>query len=1124
MHIRIPKLMRNSITLPCTIIALSPIVHDLYQWAIQGSSPISQSLWTVAAEESSPFTETPEQLLKELNDNFQEAENKLANNDFRAVRRLASLIDLKIEKHGKKLERGEKKTLKNRLATLNGSMKRKVDSLVTINLTIIERNGTRAGNEFRQQLSSAMGVSETDLASVDQAIVERSNFETDEGRSNSYPVQTSAPEPPPTKEQAPESIPTPKPTVQPPAPPHPQITSIPEPQPAARPDTVPVYKPTNYPAMENKPVPVFEPTAAAPSQPAQAEFETEKSGIQATEQAAKIRSLIDARKIEEAGTVFHIYQIQLQRSLDPDSYKNLLKAVDDAVAQDQQRQASASQKVKEIEQLLEANRTSEAFVALNKAHDSLARAIDKNDLRALEKKVNQAYVGFVKTQLAANVTKRSIQTMLSENDVENAYATFEKRNEELKRGLPLDGYESLRKEVVSANNAILDKKKRSEFLYKDITSLINASDGAAAAALFAENNQLLSQYLETTRYSTLSSEVEKARLAFLARQKKAQELAASIDSLVSSAREKEAHSLFEVTKNGLRKDLADDKRFFALRDRQSEAYTVLVKKERSALRTAKEIEYLIRNREGRKAYDLFKQEETVLGKYIARDVVAKLASEALRANNDYLAQCETARSTAAYIETLLNKGSVEQAYAGFKKAESDFDFYLEGDAAIEVLRKKVTQAYKALQERKQWSASQVKQIRRLIKRHRGNQAFELFNSTRSELVNYVDEKSLAALGKEVSRANLDYAKEVDKARQDADRIRSLLAQNRIEDAYNSFSSLEANLRLYCTLDEFENIKRQVEGSNSALQGKKREALRTLKNIDGLIDRKWGDSAYNTFYQNNDLLSSFLSTDTYKGAADRVEVAKNDFQKNGKKAQNLETSLWDLLREDRTLAASEKFDEQRAFLEHYLGNSGFTRLKTSVGASYNAFMVERKKAQAIVVTLRRMIKQFKGVEAQAEFYSNQRTFERYLPQDEYLEMVAMVEKAYNGTLQGRKEANETADAIRNLIANDEMLFAYSTFKEMKPTLERYTSEKDFTALETEVEYAREEYGKKVKQAKEYAKELKQLIGDKNPGAAYKGFRSHRRELEKYLDAQTFSDLEAAVREAYNKSGVKSRTNG
>ena len=619
-------------------------------------------LGTAWAGEDDLFAETPEQVKKDIENSFRNAGILLEKEDLRAVRKQLSLINLTIDKHKKNLRRDEIKAYKKRLAELAESVKRKIEALVKENIAIVEKRGQKAGYDFRQMLAVQKGISETDLAPVDQAIVERGTYEENEDAS--LYTRSSEAAPPIPAVQPPrlsvhdtarvqETLRTEEPVreqevVPPPPVNKPVITPAPAPALPAHEDNT---RSAEQPEERTEP----SITATLPPASSQPDPETDKNRALALERAAKVRSLIDAGKIEEAKIVYRIYQQQIEHYSEPDAYKSLKAAVDAATVQDRQQQTQAIQKARAIERLLDQNRIAEAFVEMNKSRETLKPHLDKDVFKALDKNVRQAYIGFIQTQVKANATQRKIRDILAQKNAEKANAAFEAHRVELKTGLSKEAFEALRKDIAAAYAVILDQKKQSEFLCKDIASLIKAGNGAAAWDLFNGNRLLLQQHLDQERFFALESNVQKARNNFLTRQNRAQSLAGAIDSLLDNSRIEEANALFQDIKKRLKTDLADDKRFFEVKDRVSETYADLRTNQRSAVRTSQEIEYLIRLREGRKAYALFCQEEPLLQKYLSHDAAGKLKGSAAKANADYTLQVEKARNTASAIAALMDQ-------------------------------------------------------------------------------------------------------------------------------------------------------------------------------------------------------------------------------------------------------------------------------------------------------------------------------------------------------------------------------------------------------------------------------------------------------------------------------------
>jgi hypothetical protein len=1113
---------------------------------------------TAWADDNDLFAVGPEQVKSDLEGYFQKAATSIANNDFRAYRQEQSLINFKIEKYKKLISGDDKKAYKSRLAGLDGSVKQKTDSLIKVNLTIVKKNGRNAGYEFRQYLSVQAGLSETELAQVDEAIM-ASGFEGEDNVKNLVPPKpVAAPEPPPpqptpaaptpapAEEPAPQQVKTPPPPPEPLAPARVQPTpqALPEkaqPVPKVFPEKVEPTQPQRVTehtaevsnispsraAFPESPEKTSPPARAMPPEKAWApekvtDEETERNRATAVSTAAKIRMLLDENKTDEAMTVFQIYQMNMQRFLDPSAYGSVKSAVESSYAQEQNGRTRAAQKALNIEQLLDQERVLDAFSELKKTRDELQRYLSRLDVQALEKRVGQAYVDFLRKQGTANAAMNEIRGLIADRKPEDAYLLFEKKQPDLERYCAKDAYGDLRKEVSAAYDVAKDKKKLSESCQRDILSLIKAGKGPAASARFAQNRPLLVQNLDGRKFADLESDVDRAGKAYADRQARARSIGGRIDSLIDKSRVEEAYGLFEETKDKMRRDIGDDRRFFEIKDRVEKTYDELRERQRLAARTSQKIEDLINRHEGRKANVLFRQETAQLREHLGPKSFAKLESAVERALADYESKSSAARSTIIAIEVMLDQKNVEQANAAYKKAEDDLDFYGEGNASAEALGKRVKSAMAALQERKQWASSVVRQVRGFVEKKKGNLAFAQFQEARQELAGYVDAKTMTSLDTSVSRANRQYAAAKSRAEQSAATIRGMIAQKQVEDAYAAFDTLESDLRFYIDPAQYTAIKTLVEKFNSALQDNKHEALRICGTINRFIEKDRGDTAFALFNQKDAFLVTYLAGPMYKAVGARAARAKNDFEKNCKLAQTLADRLQDMAqRENRVIAAHENFYDKRDYLEQYLVNWKFSRLETAVRVPYEAFMQKRRQERAVVSTLKRMIRQNQGVEARAEFDRCSKDLGRFLPEDEYKEISSKVSQAFESSVRGRKEAKTAIDKIHHLLGEDKISEAYRLFQDCRPTLSLYISDADFTRLSTEVTDAYDEQEKKVKQVKDYAKKLKQLVAKNKLWDAYKGFRMNHRALGEYLDAQSYADLENTVVGAYEKAHAKAR---
>jgi hypothetical protein len=1076
------------------------------------------------------FKVTPQQVASTLEEYFQKATDEAAGCRIREARQELSLIVFKLDKYRSSFSRDEKKSYETRRAGLEALLKQKVDSLVKVNLALIRKNGRTAGNEFRQYLSAQQGLSETELAAVDEAILSSPESE-EEYHPPKVPAAVAAEEgPAAVYGQPPAAAPLPSPAhEQPAAPalsktapvapvkqpareqPHPAEVQPQKPQqPVAGPETEPAPKGPDI-AREN-------PDMEAP-QPGD---EIDKGKTAATATAAKIRALLDENKSDEAMTVFQIYQANLHRFCEARAFSDLKSAVETAGAKDRDERIRTQDVTRKIEQLLDQDRSSEASAELNGAREMLRQYLDKQDYRDLDSRVGKAVSDAARKQAAALGTMRELRGLLVAGRVEDAYVAFDKARPDLDRALSKEDMVALKKDIAGAYDALKDKKKLAEMCGRDIISLIKAGKGSAAMSRFTENRFLLQQYLDRKAFAALEADADKANRGFAANQERARSALFRIDSLVVAGRVQAGKDLFGDQGARIRRDLADDQRFFQTKDRLLKAYDAFKADRALAAQTMRKIEYLISRKEGRKADDQFQQEKIQLQKFLDQSVFEKLDQSVRRAKSEYESNYASTRQTIAGIEELLGNRKIDQAYKAYENAEDDLDFYFGDDKAIAVLEKRVKEAYAGLQERRQWAASQARQIKRLIEKKHGNEAYARFQQARAELAEYTDAKTFSSLDTCAARAGRAYAAARSRAEAGAARIRTMIVQNQVEDAYAAFDTLESDLEFYLEPNAFSAIKTLVEKFNSALQDKKQEALRTTGAINRLIDHNLGDSAFVLFKQNDASLSKYLKGQTYKAVAVRAANAKEDWEKNCRQVKALLTGLRELLDRDRVEAAYGEFDDKRDFLEHYLDKVSFARLETAVRAPYEFFQQKRKQARSTVSVLRRMIGQNRGTEARAEFESWDRDLGQYLPAEEYTDIKTRIAQAYSKSVSGRRDARAVSDKIRRLLNQGMATEAYKIFQDARSNVELYSSKFEFDRLQTEVLSAYDEQEDKRKQVKEYAKKLRQFVSKNKLWDAYQGFEANRRTLREWLDAEDFSDLENTVVGTYEKAKVKVKT--
>lgn len=530
---------------------------------------------------------------------------------------------------------------------------------------------------------------------------------------------------------------------------------------------------------------------------------------------------------------------------------------------------------------------------------------------------------------------------------------------------------------------------------------------------------------------------------------------------------------------------------------------------------------MISRKEGRTAESLFEQEKARLQKHLEPVAFNKLERAVRRAKSEYESGYAAARSTVAALEELLAKNKIEQAYAAFDRAEDDLDFYFSDDKAVAAVVKKVKDSYSAWKERKKWASSTVREIRRSIEKNRGDLAYSRFQDSKPELAKYLDVPTISNLDTSVSRANRVFIAAKSRAEQKAAAIRGLVVQQKINEAFASFDDAEPELRFYLDPNAFTALKTVVEKFNEALQDRRREAMDIAGTVNSLIEREHGDSAYALFNLNAAFLAKHLDAKMYKSLSDKATAAKADNAKNCKQAQTIAAGIKTLLDREKPEAAYSEFDDKQDTLAHFLDKITFSRLETTVRVAYQFFLQQRKQARGTVSMLRRMIGQNQCVEARAEFEGRKNNLARFLPNDEFTDIKTRVAAAYDKSVVARRDAKAAAEKIWKLLSEDKIQDAYGLFQDSRAVLELYSSKSVYSNLRSEVITAYDELEEKRKQAREYAKKLRQFVSGNKLWDAYKDFKTNRRALHEYLDPDAFSDLEKTVVEAYEKTKGKSK---
>jgi hypothetical protein len=213
----------------------------------------------------------------------------------------------------------------------------------------------------------------------------------------------------------------------------------------------------------------------------------------------------------------------------------------------------------------------------------------------------------------------------------------------------------------------------------------------------------------------------------------------------------EARHFFKESKDRIRRDLSDDKRFFDLKERLADKYAEFREKSRQAGRSAQNIKYLIGRKEGLNAFIGFKEDARLLKEYLEPRVFAKLEKAVNLAKVEYESNMAQAQSTVRKIEGLLGKKRIEEASAVFDGNESALKNYLD-DKTFIILKSRVEQSNGMLQDRKSEAFRIVGAINRLIVENEGDSAKKVFRQNEAFLAEHLSAQTFKATKTRVSSA------------------------------------------------------------------------------------------------------------------------------------------------------------------------------------------------------------------------------------------------------------------------------------------------------------------------------------------------------------------------------------
>jgi hypothetical protein len=845
----------------------------------------------------------------------------------------------------------------------------------------------------------------------------------------------------------------------------------------------------------------------ARSEELQRREERDAGVAKAQETSRKIEQLVASGNVEEANTVFGIYEPSMRRYLELGAYEKIRNAVTSRYADYQHKLLTTSQQFDMIRSLVERKKGAEAHSLFRANRVDLAAFTDRETFTALQRDIEASYNDFLQQRKKALAATQRIREQLAAKKTEHAYALFQESNDLLNGYLDKDELATLQTAVTNAYSTMLDKKRWAELYERDIRGLINDERGAEALSRFDQGRTELHQYLSPATYESLRVAVTKAYAQYTQRQANARQIADMIHTLLSQKKTEKANDRFKQYKETLRSYLNDPAAYDELQSSVAAAYADLQQKKRWANQISRSVSVLLEQKEGAEAYSRFMPLKDSLSNYLPATTIDSLGLAVTRGRDEYARNHTAAQDKATQIGNLLTQKRSEEAYNAFQQAKNHLDHYLDDDKAYNALANQVSAAYRELMELRQQAASRMREIQKLIDQREGVKALELYQTSLTQITKYADSIAVRQLGTAAAKAAADYKTNQAKAYAQVAEIRKLIEQDKVDKAYLSFRGGRSTLRHYIEdAAAFESLTTAVTQAYKALLEKRSQAVKQQREITALIRRQEGRQAQARFERDQAFLAQYLDGESFKLLAANTQRANAEYLEAQAEAERIAARIAVHLTNKKIKEAYALLDENHNDLEKHLERAVFASMEKSVESQYEALQEKERLALQQVREINAFIKQLRGDRAAGRFEQRKLDLQKYLDQPTFVSLQQRVTAAKIDYDKNRHHALDLTARIKKDLAGEKTEQAYLVFRAEQPALRNYLDEKEYAALDAAVSRPYAVLMERRKAAKEQLGEIAGMLKSNKVAQANRVYYKIQPKLKKYLPAEEYEQLD------------------
>jgi hypothetical protein len=480
-----------------------------------------------------------------------------------------------------------------------------------------------------------------------------------------------------------------------------------------------------------------------------------------------------------------------------------------------------------------------------------------------------------------------------------------------------------------------------------------------------------------------------------------------------------------------------------------------------------------------------------------------------RLSREHLQKRNKAAETAGRIEELLAEGNVEEAKTVFGIYRAQLRRTLDA-GLFGILEERVENAYRDVRHSRERAVQTAADIFDLIEQGRGASAQARFERERQNLIAYLDRDMYEELQRKTAKAYSSFQRGHGRARKAAGKIRTLLTDGDVEEAYQTFSRSEPQLRSFLHEQEFISLHKEVMRAYDAMHNRRRGAGLAAREIRRLIAAKQGGEAYEQFSNRAADLRQHLPAGEFSALEREAAQAKRRFAKGRKEARRVAGAIRSELSREKIERAHGLFEEQKTELRLYLANSAFDSLRAEVRDAYAEWSVSRGRARRTARTVRNLIARNEGHRAHELFRKERIELRGYLSAGEYAALESAAKKARTEYRAGLAEARTTAKSIHTLLRADKPQQARARFKEHRSRLRHYLQEDNqYDSLYLSVDGAYKAFARNQRDARREMHKIARLIRRKQGDVAHERFLASRGLLAAYLEEKTLKELTADV---------------